>query len=371
MSAKKRARPMRGHEQIFSIITGTGSYIPSRGIPNSEFINSEFYDEKGKKFDKTNEEIVNKLEEITGIVERRYVSDDLVASDIAHLAAQNALHSSKTDKESLDYIIIAHNFGDIRSENKKSDFVPSLAARVKHKLKIHNPKTVAYDLPFGCPGWLQAMIQADYYIKSGDAQKALVIGAETISRVSDPHDRDSMIYADGAGAAILEAKTGSAPMGILAHATRSDTIDHAYMLWMGRTYDPNSDDNSLYLKMDGHKLYQYAISTVPLVVKECLDKANVGLDDVNKVLIHQANAKMDEAILKRIYKKYSENGAPLYVMPMIISRLGNSSVATLPTLLDLMIKGKLKDHAVRSGDIVFFASVGAGMNINSMVYKMP
>jgi 3-oxoacyl-[acyl-carrier-protein] synthase-3 len=180
-----------------------------------------------------------------------------------------------------------------------------------------------------------------------------------------------MIYADGAGAAILEARTSRVPMGILSHAMRSDTLEHAYMLWMGKTNNPNCDDGNIYLKMDGHKLYQYAISTVPLVVKESLDKAGVRLEDIKKVLIHQANAKMDEAILKRIYKKYGSHDAPVYVMPMTISRLGNSSVATLPTLLDMMLKHRLNDHELHSGDIIVFASVGAGMNINSMVYKVP
>ena len=105
--------------------------------------------------------------------------------------------------------------------------MPSLAARIKYKLGIKNPETIAYDLPFGCPGWLQAVIQADYYIKSGDAQKVLVIGTETLSRISDPHDIDSMIYSDGAGAVIVEGSHSDEPVGILTHKTRSDTADHA------------------------------------------------------------------------------------------------------------------------------------------------
>ena len=361
---------MKGND-IYSVITGTGSYIPSRRIPNEDFLGYDFRDSSGNKFDKPNEEIIRKLEEITGISERRYISDDLVASDIAFYAAQDALESSKSDKENFDYLIVAHNFGDIRADNRRSDFVPTIASRVKHKLRIENPKTIAYDLPFGCPGWLQAMIQADYYLKSGDAGKALVIGAETLSRISDPHDRDSMIYADGAGAAIVEARTSREPVGILSHATRSDTLEHAFMLKMDRSFNSGHGTGELFLKMDGHKLYEYALSTVPLVVKESLDKANLCLDDVNRILIHQANAKMDEAILKRIYKKYSANGAPLHVMPMIISYLGNSSVATLPILLDMVVKGKLKNYETKNGDIIVFASVGAGMNINSMVYKTP
>jgi 3-oxoacyl-[acyl-carrier-protein] synthase-3 len=359
------------NNNIYSVVTGTGSYLPERKIANRSFLSHEFYDSNGSKFDKSNEEIINKLEEITGIVERRYVTDDLVTSDIALYAAQNALESSGTDRESLDYLIVAHNFGDMKADNKRSDFVPSLAARVKHKLKIKNPKTVAYDLPFGCPGWLQAMIQANYYIKSGDARKALLIGAETLSRVSDPHDRDSMIYADGAGATILEARASDKPIGMLAHASRSDTLNHAYMLWMDKTFNSQNNNQDLYLKMNGHKLYQYAISTVPLVVKEALDKAGLSLDDVNQVLIHQANAKMDEAILKFLYKLYGSNSIPRHVMPMIISHLGNSSVATLPTLLDMLTKGELNNHKLNDGDIIVFASVGAGMNINSMVYKAP
>ena len=356
---------------IYSVITGTGSYIPKGVVPNSDFHINNFFDSEGKKFDKTNEEIASKLEEITGIIERRYVTDELVTSDIAFAAAEKALGSSQTDKETLDYIIVAHNFGDVKADNKRSDFVPTLAARVKHKLKIKNPKTIAYDLPFGCPGWLQAMIQADYYIKSGDAKKALVIGAETLSRISDPNDRDSMIYADGAGATILEARTGDEAVGILSHAARSDTLEHAYMLWMDESFDPNRKSNELYLKMNGHKLYQYALSTVPGVVKESLDKANLGLENVNKILIHQANAKMDEAILKRIFKLYGEKDIPLFVMPMIISQLGNSSVATLPTLLDMMVNGQLENYESKPGDIIVFASVGAGMNINSVVYRTP
>lgn len=90
----------------YSVITGTGSYIPERVIANKEFINAEFLDPQGEKFDKSNEEIVNKLEEITGIAERRYVTDDLVTSDIGLIAAKNALESSGTDKETLDYIVV-------------------------------------------------------------------------------------------------------------------------------------------------------------------------------------------------------------------------------------------------------------------------
>ncbi len=359
------------NKNIYSIITGTGSYIPSRRIKNEDFLSSEFYESDGRKIDKTNEEIIEKFLEITTIAERRHVTEDLVTSDIAYFSAIEAIKSANIDKEELDYIIVAHNFGEIAHENKQLDIVPSIAARVKHKLGIKNPYTVAYDLPFGCPGWLQGIIQADYFIKSGDAKKILVIGADILSRISDPHDRDSMIYADGAGATILEAKESDTPIGIIAHKTRSDTLVFSKMLYMGKSYKPGSEtEDDLFLKMNGRRLYQYALENVPQTVKDCLDKCNTDLSEVNKVLIHQANGKMDDAMLLRLFKLYNIKDIPEDVMPMTISWLGNSSVATVPTLLDLILKDKLKPHEINKGDTLVFTSVGAGMNINAVIYKV-
>lgn len=350
-----------------SIIAATGSYIPSATIPNKHFLGNDFYGADGNKLEQPNSEIIKKLYNITGIRERRYVTDELTTSDIAYMAAKQALDG--VDKESLDYIIVAQNFGDVKADNIRTDIVPTLAARVKHKLRIKNPYTIAYDLPFGCPGWLQATIMADYHIKSGDAKRVLVIGAEILSRVSDPHDIDSMIYADGAGAALVEATDQD--VGILSHVTRSDTFDNAYLLWMGKSYNSKRNGNELFLKMHGHEIYKYAVRTVPKVVKKNLDKAGFDLSDVKKILMHQANEKLDEAILKRLFKLYNIKEIPTDIMPMIISWSGNSSVATLPTMFDLIKKGKLDNHKLNSGDIVVFASVGAGMNINSMIYRMP
>ncbi len=349
-----------------SIITRTGSYIPTLKIPNRHFLAHDFYGADGIKIEKSNDEIIAKLQEITCIDERRYVTDELNTSDIAFLAAKQAIDG--TDKENLDYIIVGQNLGDVRADNIRCDMVPSIAARVKHKLKIKNPYTVAYDVPFGCPGWLHGMILADYYIKSGDSKKVLVIGAETLSRVTDPHDVDSMIYGDGAGATLLEATDQDA--GILSHVTRSDTLENAYLLWIGKSYNPDHNGNELFVKMHGHEIYKYAVRTVPEVVKKSLDEAEITLTDVKKVLIHQANQKMDEAILERLFKLYNIKNIPDNIMPMTINWLGNSSVATLPTMLDLLQRGKLDNHKLHSGDIVVFASVGAGMNINSMVYRM-
>jgi 3-oxoacyl-[acyl-carrier-protein] synthase-3 len=358
-------------KQRYSVIKGTGKYIPTQIVRNEDFLEYKFYDEKGEKFETDTEEIIGKFVKITGIEERRYVTDDLVASDMGYFAAKDAIESSGIDPETLDYIIFAHNFGDVPAHNRHTDLVPALASRVKHKLGIVNPKTVAYDLPFGCPGWVQGMIQADYFIKSGDASRALVIGGDTLSRICDPHDRDSMIYADGAGATIIDAMESETPVGILSHLTRSDTVEHAFELWMDKSYDPKYTGNEVYLKMYGRKLYNYALTNVPSTVKESLEKAGLDIHDIQKILIHQANEKMDEAIITRLFRLYGMKSYPKEMVPMSISWLGNSSVATVPTLLDIILKKEMEGQHISGGDRVVFASVGAGLNINAIVYKFP
>jgi 3-oxoacyl-[acyl-carrier-protein] synthase-3 len=358
--------------QVRSVITGTGSCLPLRHVSNDAFLEHAFFEGEGQPYPAgETARMVAKFQEITEIAERRYASEDRVASDLALEAAENALASAAIDPETLDYLIVAHNFGDVTEGSRQSDQVPTLAARVKARLRIANPFCVAYDLPFGCPGWLQAVIQADYFLRSGDAKRALVIGAETLSRVSDPCDRDSLIYADGAGAVVLEAQAHDEPVGILAHATRTDTLDHGGLLRMGRSFDLDRRDGQLYIKMQGRKLYEYAIATVPGLVRLSLERAGLSLEQVDKVLIHQANGKMDEAILKRLFRLYGIAELPKGIMPMTVSWLGNSSVATVPTLLDLVVRGQMEGHTLHSGNHVVFASVGAGMSINSVVYRWP
>lgn len=360
---------MNRMKSIYSVIVGSGRYVPERVVKNEDFLNHEFYCSEGLKIPQPNEEIIEKFKSITGIEERRHVEDDMSASDIAFFAAEKAIADADIDPETLDYIIVAHNFGDVKEGS--IDILPSLASRVKNKLRIVNHNTVAYDLIFGCPGWVQAMIQANYYIKSGDAKRILVIGAETLSKISDPHDRDSMIYADGAGATILEARESETPIGIISHKTRTDTLDHAYMLWLGKSRKKDSGDPRWYLSMNGRKLYEYALNTVPVLAKECIDKSGLGLGDIKKVLIHQANEKMDEAILKRVFRLYKVKDMPAGIMPMNIRMIGNNSVATVPVLYDMIRKQDLDNHSINSGDAVLFTSVGAGMNINAFVYKTP
>jgi 3-oxoacyl-[acyl-carrier-protein] synthase-3 len=348
-------------------ITGSGSFVPSRRVLNTEFSRHNFLNEDGTPFKHNTETVIEKFYKITGIEERRYVEDHLQTSDIAFLAAKEALDTSKTDYESIDYIIVAHNFGNVKKGASQSDLIPSVASKVKHLLGIQNPKCIAYDLIFGCPGWVEGMIQANAFIKGGIAKKCLVIGAETLSRVTDPHDRDSMIYADGAGATILESINEEG--GIKSHESASFTHGEVGYLFLGESYNKDTSDDTRYIKMYGRKIYEFALNNVPMAMKQCLDESGFKIHDVKKILIHQANEKMDEAIVARFYKLYEEE-VPQNIMPMIIHTLGNSSVATVPTLYDLIVRGKLSGHELKKGDIIILASVGAGMNINAIVYQM-
>ena len=347
-------------------ITGTGSYIPTEKVTNSDFAKHEFLNEDGSAFNLSNAIIADKFVEITGIVERRYASEDMVSSDMAFIAAKKAIAASKIDPETLDYIIFAHNYGDIKSHTIQSDTVPSLATRVKYLLQIKNPKCVAYDVLFGCPGWIEGVIQAQAFIRAGMAKKCLVIGSETLSRVVDKHDRDSMIYSDGAGAAIIEAT--DEPGGILANESATFSFDEAKYLYFGNSFNKEEDENVRYIKMYGRKIYEFALNNVPQAMASCLEKSGIPITSLKKILIHQANEKMDEAIVNRFYKRYKMD-TPKDIMPMSIHKLGNSSVATVPTLYDLILNGEVENHKIEKGDILLFASVGAGMNINAFIYQ--
>ncbi len=352
------------------LITGTGSFIPPVTVTNQDFAKNKFYDTGGVPFDISHEEIAEKFRAITGIRERRYVTDNLVASDIAAEAAMSAIEDAGIDKESLDQVIAAHNFGDVRKGTIQTDIVPSLAARIKHRLRIKNPSCVAYDVTFGCPGWLQGIIQAEAFMRSGQAKRCLIVATETLSRVLDMHDRDSMIYADGAGACVLEMKEGEQKEGILSSSMASHTEREAYYLYLGKSNVNESDPNVRYIKMFGRKIYEFALRHVPNAMKAALDKAGADIHEVKKIFIHQANEKLDFEVIKRFFRLYKVREVPEGIMPMSIHKLGNSSVATIPTLYDSVRKGTCEgDHELNKGDLILLASVGAGMNINSIAYR--
>lgn len=352
------------------IISGIGSFIPEIVVDNEAFLEQEFYDGEKNVLPYDNKTIIDKFRDITGIESRRYLNDKQNSSDIATIAAKRAIEEAGIDPEEIDQIILAHNFGDVSKNSNQSDVLPCLASRVKFNLEIENPNCVAYDILFGCPGWLQGVIQAKAYINAGIAKKILVVGSETLSRVVDPFDRDSMIYSDGAGACIIEKVEEEGKRGILSIANQSFTKEEAYFLYYAPTYNPKDKKQTKFLKMHGRKIYEFALKYTPLAMKECFDNSGEKIEDLKKIFIHQANEKMDDAIIKRFFKLYGYKNLPEDIMPMSIHMLGNSSVATIPTLFDLVKKEQLDGHSVKKGDLIMMASVGSGMHINAITYRL-
>ena len=179
-----------------------------------------------------------------------------------------------------------------------------------------------------------------------------------------------MIFADGAGACVLEYKeVPPGGSGIISSSMQSHTVKEVNYIDMGKSNYPESDERVRYMKMKGRKVYEYAMKHVPEAMKDCLDKAGIAIGDLKKIFIHQANEKMDDAMVKAFYKLYNIDEPPAHIMPMTIHWLGNSSVATVPTLYDLVLKKQVSDHELKKGDTIIFASVGAGMNINAVCYR--
>lgn len=352
-----------------TIIIGSGSYIPTKVIGREHFMDSVFYTDEGDRIDKPNAEIIQKFVEITEIENRRYMEDGEFNSDLGYRAAKEAIYDAQIDQEEIDYIIYASNFGEV-DQNGMTNFMPSMSARVKNKLGIKNRKCVNYDMIFGCPGWVEAMILADTLIKAKKAKLILVVGSEFLSRVTDAFDRNKMIFADGAGAVVVKA-TDDENVGIIADSTICDNDAELNYLENAPSLKRDEDRRPLYIRMHGRKIYEYALKNVPDAIKETIDKAGLTIDDIDKILIHQANAKMDYAMISRLHKLYGKTDYDHAIAPMTIQEFGNSSVATIPTMFDLIIKGEMKGHTFKEKGNIVFASVGAGMNINAIVYRFP
>ena len=352
-----------------TVIIGSGCYIPENVITGSHFMDSVFFDENNEKIDKPNDEIIQKFVEITEIEERRYISAGDYISDLGLRASLQAIDDAGIDKEEIDYIIYATNFGEV-DERGIPNFMPSLAARLKNKLGIKNRKCINYDMIFGCPGWVEALILADVLLKSGRAKNILVVGGETLSRVTDNFDRNKLIFADGAGAVVVTT-TDEENVGIIADSTICDNGEELCYLENGPSLNLDDKEPRLYIRMRGRKIYEYALKNVPDAIKATIDKANLDISDIDKILIHQANAKMDYAMISRLFKLYGIKDYDHAISPMTIQKFGNSSVATVPTMFDLIRKGKMEGQSFKPGSHIIFTSVGAGMNINCVVYRFP
>lgn len=350
------------------IINGTGTQLPERIIKNDYFLNHKFMSPEGIPNTKPTAEIIAKLEAITGIKERRYISEKGDSIPLLVAASQKALDDWGLDKNLINGIIVAHNAGNMLEGNAGFHTVPNLAAILKNRLEISNYDCFAYDILFGCPGWIQGIIQAKQAIEAGDASHVLVVGIEVASRLLDPHDLDCMILADGCGAAVI-SKSQAENEGVLSYATYSHAQEDLSCIYLDKSYNPELDLPTLF-KMNGKDVYRYATVWVPRVIKKALDKVNLTVEDVEMFLFHQANEKMLHAFASNLASLYGIEGSDFEgKIPTTIAFTGNTSVATIPTMLDLILKNKLRDFNIKKGDTVVMASVGAGMHCNAIVYK--
>ena len=325
-------------------------------------------DENGNINPKPAEEIIAKLESITGIKSRRYISEKGDSVPLMVAAASNAITDAGIDKNQIDGIIIAHNAGNMLEDGNGFHTVPNMAALLKNRLAITNHECFAYDILFGCPGWLQGIIQAHQAIQMGDAKNVLVVGIEVASRLLDPHDLDSMILADGCGAAVISAADNE-DAGIISYATFSHAQEDLACIYLSGSYNKALNAPTLF-KMNGKDVYKYATVWVPRVIKAALDKAGLNAADVDMFLFHQANGKMLHAFANNLAQMYNIDGLNFDTkIPITIDFTGNTSVATIPTMLDLILKNELGNYRITPGMKVVMASVGAGMHCNAIVYR--
>ncbi|MBP9120303.1 MAG: hypothetical protein KBF59_05515 [Ignavibacterium sp.] len=285
---------------------------------------------------------------------------------MGYIAGMEAIESAGIDKEDLDYIIVAHNWGDVDKNTMYCNLLPNLASKIKNKLGIKNEDCIAYDILFGCPGWIEAVKQASIYIESGLAKNILIIGTDTVSRVVEKCDINSMLFSDGAGAIVLQENLNN--KGIIGIKTYSNCTEEINYLTMDNSFDKEYNGSINYLKMKGKNVFKYGLEMLPKVINKCIENSSVSFEDIKYFLLHQANTKMIELIGQKLMKdhnlSYSEDAIPIN-----IEKMGNNSVATIPTLLYELFHQKLGTRSINDGDIIAMASVGAGMHANCILHR--
>lgn len=319
-------------------IIGTGLYIPKKVLTNEDL---------EKMVDTNNEWIITR----TGISERHIAEDNEATSDVAAKAALKALKDANIKPEEIDLIIVATNSPDM--------VFPATACLVQNKIKAVNAAT--FDLQAGCTSSVYALVTAWQYIATGFYDNALIIGAETLSKLVDWTDRNTcVLFGDGAGAAVLKA---GQEKGILSGCLRGDgSNDDLIMLPAGLSRNPASHETvekkMHYVKMKGNEVFKLAVKHMKRVTIKTLDKCNLSVEDIDCFIPHQANIRIISA-LTRVLKIKEDK---VFVN---LEKYGNTSAASVMIALDEAVKeGKIKN-----GDIVLITSFGSGLTYGSIVLK--
>jgi 3-oxoacyl-[acyl-carrier-protein] synthase-3 len=316
---------------ISAVVTGTGRSVPDKVVTNADL---------EKIVDTTDEWITTR----TGIKERRIAEEGEALSKYASEAGRKALEAAGVKPEDVGLLILATVTPDMP--------IPATACKIQHDLGCVN--ACAFDLAAGCSGFIYAQSVAKQFVVSGRCKHALVIGGELLSKYLDWTDRSTcVIFADGAGAAVLSA--GELPQGVLASAMHSDgsMVDFISMPGGGTLHPPSQqmiDERQHFIKMKGNETFKMAVRSIADVCREVLDQAGLTTDDVDWLIPHQANLRIISAVGSRL--GISEDRC--YVN---IDRFGNTSAASIPIALDEAVeRGKIKP-----GQIVLMAAFGAGL----------
>jgi 3-oxoacyl-[acyl-carrier-protein] synthase-3 len=312
---------------IRSRIIGTGSYLPQHILTNAEL---------AARVDTSDEWIIER----TGIRQRHIAAADEFTSDLGSAAARNALESAGLTANDIDLIIVATATPD--------QTFPAVATVIQHKLgMIHG---VAFDVGAVCSGFLYALSVADALLTSGAHRTALVIGAETFSRLLDWEDRGTcVLFGDGAGAVVLRAEAAAgtpADTGILAHRLHSDGRYNDLLYVDG---GPGSTGTTGKLRMKGREVFRHAVTNLASVMGETLAAAGLSAADVAWVVPHQANLRILEATAKKL-------GLPIERVVVTVDRHANTSAASVPLALDVAVR----DGRIKPGDLLLLEAMGGG-----------
>lgn len=319
---------------MYSRIMATGSYLPDKVLTNFDL---------EKLVDTTDQWITER----TGIKQRCIAEDNQTTCDLAEFAARNAIEQARIDPQSIDLIIVATTTPD--------RVFPSTACLLQQRLDIHG--CPAFDVQAVCTGFIYALDIADKYIKTGAAKRVLVVGAETLSRIVDWTDRTTcVLFADGAGAVILEA---SDEPGVLSTHIHADGSFAELLTTNGGLSESNPDGlDAIHIEMKGNEVFKVAVNTLGRIVDETLQANNLEKSDIDWLVPHQANVRIINATAKKL--KMSTD----HVVTTVQNH-GNTSAASVPLALDTAVR----DGRIKRGETILLEAFGGGFTWGSALLK--
>ncbi|PMS19428.1 3-oxoacyl-ACP synthase [Trinickia dabaoshanensis] len=323
---------------LYSRVLGTGSYLPPNRVTNQDLA-----DRLAKQGIETSDEWIVAR---TGIHARHFADPDVTTSDLALIAAQRAIESADIDPQTIDLIVVA---------TSTPDFVfPSVACLLQDKLQIKNGGA-AFDIQAVCSGFAYAVATVDALIRSGQHRTALIVGAETFSRILDFNDRTTcVLFGDGAGAVILQA---SDEPGVVASALHADG-SYTNILCTPGHVNGGIVAGSAFLHMDGQAVFKLAVNVLEKVALEALEKANMSPDQVDWLIPHQANIRIMSHTCRKL-------GLPQERMIVTVGEHGNTSAASIPLALDFAVR----DGRIKRGQNVLIEGVGGGFTWGASVIR--